>query len=75
MAVPVRTLCTYVDQVLIPNMNSGDIVVMDNIAAHRSKFVVQAIKAAGEDVPFTPPIHPEFNPIEKTWGKLKDILR
>lgn len=65
----------YVDQVLGPNLRPGDLVVMDNLAAHKATRVVDAIKETGADVLFTPPYHPEFNPIEKTWAKLKDLLR
>lgn len=68
-------MLAYVEQVLAPNLRPGDIVVMDNLAAHRSRVVIAAIRKAGAKVLFTPPYHPEFNPIEKTWGKLKDILR
>ena len=71
----IEVMLAYVRQVLIPNLKQGDIVVMDNLAAHRSACVVAAIREAGADVLFTPPYHPEFNPIEKTWGKLKDMLR
>ena len=65
----------YVQQVLAPNLCPGDIVVMDNLAAHRTGRVVLAIQAAGADVLFLPPYSPEYNPIERTWAKLKDILR
>lgn len=68
-------MLVYLDQILVPKLNPGDVVIMDNLAAHRSKAVVATIEAAGATVLFTPPYHPEFNPIEKTWGKLKDILR
>jgi transposase len=68
-------MLAFTEQVLAQNLKPGDIVVMDNLAAHRAKVVVSAIKAAGAEVLFTPPYHPEFNPIEKTWGKLKDIIR
>ena len=68
-------MLAYTEQVLAPNLREGDIVIMDNLAAHRSAVVIAAIEKAGATVLFTPPYHPEFNPIEKTWGKLKDILR
>jgi transposase len=48
---------------------------MDNLAAHKHPTVITAIRAAQADVLFLPPYSPEFNPIEKAWGKLKDILR
>ena len=68
-------MLAYTEQVLVPNLRPGDIVVMDNLAAHHSAVVAEAIEKAGATVLFTPPYHPEFNPIEKTWAKLKDILR
>lgn len=68
-------MLAYTEQILVPNLNAGDIVIMDNLAAHHSEVVRHAIEAVGATVRFTPPYHPEFNPIEKTWAKLKDILR
>lgn len=68
-------MLAYVEQVLAPNLNPGDIVIMDNLSAHKAKPVRKAIERAGASILYTPPYHPEFNPIEKTWGKLKDILR
>ena len=65
----------YVEQVLAPNLRPGDIVVMDNLAAHRTGRVVLAIQAAGAQALFLPPYSPEYNPIERAWAKLKDILR
>jgi transposase len=65
----------FVTHQLVPNLRPGDIVVMDNLAAHKHPAVLAAIAAAQADVLFLPPYSPEFNPIEKAWGKLKDILR
>jgi transposase len=65
----------FVEQVLAPQLRHGDRVVMDNLAAHKSAVVIQAIRRAGADVLFLPPYSPEFNPIEKTWAKLKDFVR
>jgi transposase len=65
----------FVQQILAPNLRAGDIVVMDNLAAHKAAIVRAAIKAAGAAVLFLPPYSPEFNPIERAWGKLKDALR
>lgn len=65
----------FVQKELVPNLKAGDIVVMDNLSAHKSKPVVTAIENTEARVLFTPPYSPEFNPIEKTWGKIKDILR
>jgi transposase len=65
----------FVNQQLIPSMNSGEVVVMDNLSAHKNTAVIADFQRCGIGVLFTPPYSPEFNPIEKTWGKLKDILR
>ena len=65
----------YVQQQLIPNLHRGDIVVMDNLAAHKRPDIVAAIRAANADVLFLPPYSPEYNPIEKAWSKLKQIVR
>jgi transposase len=65
----------FVEQELAPNLRPGDVVVMDNLSAHKHPDVIAAIRAAGADVLFLPPYSPEYNPIEKAWAKLKDILR
>ncbi len=65
----------FVEQELVPRLSPGDIVVMDNLNAHKNASVVETIEAAGATVRFTPPYSPEFNPIEKAWGKMKDGLR
>ena len=65
----------FVEQILVPQLSPGDVVVMDNLNAHKNTSVVRAIEAAGAQVLYTPPYSPEFNPIEKAWGKIKDILR
>jgi transposase len=65
----------FVQQQLVPNLRPGDIVVMDNLNAHKSAAVVAAIRAAQADVLFLPPYSPEYNPIEKAWSKLKEIVR
>jgi transposase len=65
----------FVTHQLVPKLRRGDIVVMDNLSAHKHPAAVAAIRAAEADVLFLPPYSPEFNPIEKVWSKLKDILR
>jgi transposase len=65
----------YVTQELVPRLRPGDIVVMDNLGSHKGPDVIAAIHAAGAEVLFLPPYSPDFNPIEKAWAKLKDILR
>ena len=65
----------YVRQVLLPELRAGDIVVMDNLRAHKQQRTIQAIEAAGCRVEFLPPYSPDLNPIEKMWSKVKGILR
>jgi transposase len=65
----------FVEQVLAPNLRRGDVVVMDNLAAHKSLVVRAALAAVGAELVFLPPYSPEFNPIERAWAKLKDALR
>jgi transposase len=65
----------FVEQVLAPNLRPGDIVVLDNLGAHKSTVVRQAIEAAGAELLFLPPYSPEFNPIERAWSKMKELLR
>ncbi len=65
----------FIEQQLVPNLNPGDIVVMDNLAAHKGLKVRQMLEKVGASILFTPPYCPEFNPIEKMWAKLKGIIR
>jgi len=65
----------YVEQVLAPTLAPGDIVVMDNLPAHRCAGVRPAIEAAGARLRYLPPYSPDFNPIENAFAKLKAILR
>ena len=65
----------YVDQVLAPELKPGDIVVMDNLPAHKVKGVRQGIEGAGASLLYLPPYSPDFNPIEMAFSKLKAALR
>lgn len=65
----------YVRQLLVPTLHPGDIVVMDNLPAHKIAGVRQAIEAVGASVLYLPPYSPEFNPIEQMFAKLKALLR
>jgi transposase len=65
----------YVGQVLIPALTSGSIVVMDNLAAHKSPAITQMLHRAGIDLWYLPPYSPDLNPIELMWAKLKASLR
>ncbi len=65
----------YVEQVLVPDLCPGDIVIMDNLPAHKVVGVRQAIEAAGAELRYLPPYSPDLNPIEMAFSKLKSILR
>jgi transposase len=65
----------YVDQVLVPELRPGDVVVMDNLSSHVAAGVRRAVEAAGCRVLFLPPYSPDLNPIENAFAKLKGLLR
>ena len=65
----------YVEQVLVPELKPGDIVVMDNLPAHKVTGVRTAIEQAGARLIYLPPYSPDFNPIENAFSKLKAHLR
>lgn len=65
----------YVEQVLVPTLSPGDIVIMDNLPAHKASGVRQAIEQAGAELRVLPPYSPDFNPIENAFAKLKALLR
>ncbi len=65
----------YVEQMLGPALSPGDLVVMDNLAAHKVAGVREAIQAVGASVLYLPPYSPDLNPIEQLFAKLKTMLR
>lgn len=65
----------YVEQVLAPTLAPGDIVVLDNLPAHKPAAVRQAIARTGAEPRFLPPYSPDFNPIEMAFSKLKALLK
>jgi transposase len=65
----------YVGQVLVPELKRGDVVVLDNLPAHKDPRVRAMIEAAGASLLYLPPYSPDFNPIENTFAKLKALLR
>ena len=67
--------CAYVEQFLAPALEPGDVVVLDNLAAHKVAGVRQAIAAAGATILYLPPYSPDLNPIEQFFAKLKALLR
>ena len=65
----------YVSRVLVPELRPGDIVILDNLPAHKGSRVREAIEAAGASLLYLPPYSPDFNPIENAFSKLKALLR
>jgi transposase len=65
----------YVQQFLAPTLRPGDVVVMDNLGAHKVAGVEEAIRAKGASVLYLPPYSPDLNPIEQVFAKLKAMLR
>jgi transposase len=65
----------YVEQQLVPTLQSKDLVVMDNLPAHKVAGVRQAIERVGARLVYLPPYSPDFNPIEQAFAKLKWLLR
>ena len=61
----------YVEQVLVPTLKPGDIVIMDNLPAHKPASVRRVIEAADAELRFLPPYSPDFNPIEMAFAKLR----
>ena len=65
----------YVEQVLVPTLRKGDVVVMDNLSAHKRPQIQAMIEQAGASLLYLPPYSPDFNPIEMIWSKVKRLLR
>lgn len=74
---PMDTLAfeAYIEQVLIPELGAGSIVIMDNLSAHKSPSVERLLGEADAELRYLPPYSPDFNPIEQMWSKVKNHLR
>jgi transposase len=70
-----QSFSAYVEQILVPTLSPGDIVVLDNLGSHKGQPVRQAIRAAGAKLFFLPPYSPDLNPIEQVFAKLKHLMR
>ena len=75
MSDQISTTAAYVSQVLAPELTIGDVVIMDNLPAHKVKGVRQAVEAAGAMLLYLPAYSPDFNPIEMAFSKFKALLR
>jgi transposase len=65
----------YVREILVPSLRPGDIVVMDNLGAHKNERTLELVEHAGAEVRFLPAYSPDLNPIEMMWSKVKAFLR
>ena len=65
----------WVREGLVPTLQKGDLVILDNLATHKVQGVLAAIEAAGARLRYLPPYSPDFNPIENMWSKIKQLLR
>ena len=70
-----RSFLAYVEQVLVPTLRPGDVVILDNLGSHKGAQVRRAIRSAGAKLLFLPPYSPDLNPIEQVFAKLKHLLR
>ncbi len=66
---------TYVEKMLAPTLQPGQIVVMDNLSAHKGERVRELVESAGCELLYLPPYSPDFNPIEEAFSKVKGLLR
>lgn len=74
-AINGRVFLAWVQQHLVPALQEGDVVVMDNLSSHKVAGVAEAIEAAGAEVRYLPPYSPDLNPIELAFSKFKRLLR
>jgi transposase len=65
----------YVQHILLPTLKAGDVVVLDNLSAHKNRAIRDLIESVGAELWYLPPYSPDLNPIEKMWSKIKAILR
>lgn len=65
----------YIREILAPRLRLGDILIMDNLNVHKSAIVTEVVQSFHGEVKFLPAYSPDFNPIEKMWSKIKQILR
>jgi transposase len=74
-AMDADTFEAYIEQFVVPELRSGDVVVMDNLSAHKRLSVAKMIADVGAELVYLPPYSPDLNPIEMIWSKVKSVLR
>jgi transposase len=74
-AINAEVFQAFIEQVLVPQLQAGDVVILDNLSSHKGTRTRQLIEAAGATLLFLPPYSPDFNPIEMIFSKIKQLLR
>lgn len=74
-AIDGQTMAYFAEDLLAPQLNPGEIVIMDNCSIHKVDEVIEAIESVGASVEFLPTYSPDMNPIENYWSKVKSVLR
>ena len=74
-AVDRKMFDAYIEEILAPSLHPGDIVIMDNLSSHKSERAKKAVESKSATCMFLPAYSPDFNPIEKMWSKVKQLLR
>jgi len=74
-AIDGEAFLVYIEQVLLPTLRGGEIIVLDNLASHKHPRVRELIESVGAELWYLPPYSPDFNPIENMWSKIKQTLR
>jgi transposase len=74
-AIDRKMFNAYIEKILGPTLSPGDIIVMDNLVSHKSPFAKEFVQSLSAEYQFLPAYSPDFNPIEKMWSKVKQILR
>jgi transposase len=74
-ATTARVFETYVERVLVPNLSRGQVVVMDNLSAHKGERIRELIEGCGCELVYLPSYSPDLNPIEEAFSKIKGLIR
>jgi transposase len=74
-AVDKKMFTAYMEDMLLPELVPGDIVIMDNLSSHKNSFDINKFTSQGVTIKYLPPYSPDLNPIEKMWSKVKTKLR
>lgn len=75
VAMNTERFVSYIETKLLPTLSKGDVVIMDNLSAHKNDGVKKLVESVGASVLYLPPYSPDLNPIELSFSKLKSLLR